>query len=86
MGLSKVESFWSNFCVSGIPSAVLFPRLVFKTFLFCDNGAKQPPGKYELHRIKCLTNKVRWEDTTRMDTVSFKKIKGLRGLEVPLKG
>ena len=40
-----------NFCVSSIPS-VLFPGLVLKTFMCCDNEAKQPPGKCELHRNK----------------------------------
>ena len=31
---------------------ILFPGLVFKTFLCCDDGAKQPLGKCELHRKK----------------------------------
>ena len=36
--------------------------------------------------IKSLTNKVRWEKTTGMDTMRFeKKIKELIRLEVPLK-
>ena len=35
-------------CVLSIPS-VFFTGLIFKTFLCCDNGAKQPPGKCELY-------------------------------------
>ena len=34
------------------PKCPIVPRFVLKTFLCCDNGAKQPPRKCELHKYK----------------------------------
>ena len=63
----SLESFRPKFFI------IEHPKCPPSHFPCCDNGSKQTPGKGGLHRKKSLINKVRWENTTGMDTVSFEK-------------
>ena len=68
-----LKSFRHKFVVYRAFQVSSFPGWVLKTFLCCDNRAKEPPGKGGFHRNKKFDEYSPLEDDYGMDTVSFEK-------------